>query len=316
MALGKGWESHIGFGHETVWGTAVAPTNFIDHAGIDGGQVQPNIEGDTFRGRSNRIIFRGAKKDEMTVETELQYEGHEDPILHLFGKVTTSTVNAIFQHDFTVDDTEVPIGLTIEVKYGAAATLRHAGMKVDQGTFSADVDKIVRGSFNVAGKEEASASPGSATYSTSPHVKWDKVTVEKDDTLIECVSAQVILANNYITDRRVLGNAAVKEHTYGRRAVTGTITAWFENLTDWQADFLADTELKLEVNATSTVQIPGSGPADFYDFLLTIDHVKLDAHQKPISDAGPLLQTIPFTGFAAANEIIKLTITGGRTTVP
>jgi hypothetical protein len=318
MPVGQGHDTAVGVGHETVWGTPVAPTAFVDHAGVSGGQVRPLIQGDTFRGRSPRTTFRGAKSDPLQIVSELQYEGFEDFFLHLFGDVDTTTVNAIKQHVFSFNDSiPMPVGLTVEVKYGAAASLRHEGMKMNQFTFDAVIDKIAKGTFDLVGEREASAGPAAASYSGSPLIIWTDITILKSFVAKECESAQFVISNNYNTDRRVLGSETVKEHTPGRRSITGTLTAFFEDLTTWHAVFDGDSSIGLQAKGTSIVQIPGSSPADFYDFILDLPTVEFGTHDKPIPDAGPLRQTLAWEAKrTTGNEMGTLTITNARLTVP
>jgi hypothetical protein len=122
--------------------------------------------------------------------------------------------------------------------------------------------------------------------------------------------------NGFNTDRRVMGSATVKEHTAGRRSVSGKITAYFENLSDWHALLTADTEFALAFTGTGSA-IPGSSPSDLYDFILTLPFVKLSTDNPNISDPGPIMQEMDFVcrkGTGA--EIAVLRLTNARSTVP
>jgi hypothetical protein len=319
MTLGYGWKAQIGVGHEVAWGTPVARTRFIELVDVGGGLGYPLLQPDTFRGRSPKANFRGAQLVEGSIASELQYEGWEDFLYHLFGKVATSVVNAIYQHDFTCDDdTAMPVGLTVEAVYGDAATHLWEGCKVDTGEFSFDIDKIVRASFGVAGQTVSAGVKTAATYPTAPLIMWHEVLIKQDAVSKNCISAQVNISNGYIRDRRALGSVSVLEHAPGRREVTGSITADFEDPADWYDLLASDSEFELIITGTSATQIPGSTPADFYDFILTVPAVKLNTHETPISDAGPIRATMNWQARndGAGGEIVSLRCTNARSTVP
>jgi len=318
MALGIGTETIVGIGHETTWGTPVARTKFIDHLSVNGGIVNPLIEGETFRGRSKTNMFRGAKKVELEIASELRYEGWEDFFYHLFlGKVTGSTVNAIRQYVFTFDDTvAVPAGMSVEVKYGAAATLVYEGCKVNGASFAFEIDKLLKCAFKLVGEDAASGSATTPTFPSAPIILWNQIVLTKDAVAKEIVSATVDFDNGFNTDRRVMGSTTVKEHTAGRRSVSGKISAYFENLSDWHALLTGDTEFALLFTGTGTT-IPGSSPSDLYDIILSLPAVKLSTDNPNISDPGPIMQEMDFVARkGTGSEIATLTLTNARSTVP
>jgi hypothetical protein len=318
MPLGLGTETIIGLGHETVWGTPVARTKFIDHTACTLKPTNPLIKGETFRGRSETNYFRGAKKIEGEISSELRYEGWEDLFYHLFlGKVATTTVNTIKQHDFTYDDTvAVPVGLSIEAKYGSAATLVYEGCKVAGATFDFQIDKLLKAAFKIVGEDAASGTATTPTFPAAPIIIWNQIVAMKDASAKEIVSAQVVMDNGFIDDRRVMGSVNVKEHVPSRRSVSGKITAYLENLTDWHAIFAGDTEFALAFTGTGGT-IPGSSPSDLYDFILTLPFCKLDDWAPPISDPGPIMQEMSFTcRKGTGGEVVTLRLTNARTTVP
>lgn len=318
MPLGLGTESIIGIGHEATWGTPVARTKFIDHTSVTGGIVNPLLEGETFRGRSKTNMFRGAKKVELEIASELRYEGWEDFLYHLFlGKVTSTTVNSIRQHVFTYDDTvAVPAGMTVEVKYGSAATLLYEGCKVNGATFDFEIDKLLKATFRLVGEDASSGSATTPTFPSAPIILWNQIVLTKDAVAKEIVSASVDFDNGFNTDRRVMGSSTVKEHTAGRRSVSGKISAYFENLTDWHTLLTADTEFALLFTGTGTA-IPGSSPSDLYDIILSLPFVKLSTDNPNVSDPGPILQEMEFVARkGTGQEIATLTVTNARSTVP
>jgi hypothetical protein len=317
MALGKGWEAQIGLGNESTWGTPVARTRFIDMVRVSGGLLYPLIERETFRGRSPLVPVRGAKLVDGEIESELLYEGWEDFFYHLFGKVTTTTINVTAkQHVFAFDDTlAMPVGLTVEVKYGAAATELWEGCKVESMRLVAEIDKILKATFKLFGEDISSVSPTSPTYPTADPIRWNQITIEKDDVATPCVSADITIANGYSTDRRKLGSASVLEHVSGKRAVSGTLVADYEDLTAWKNSFTGDTVHKLELIGTGG-NIAGSSPTDQYDFILTVPFIKVEAHGTPISEPGIIRQEMGFVAHKAASELATLLVTNLRATVP
>lgn len=318
MGLGIGWGAIIGVGHESTWGTPVARTKFIEQVSVKGGNKSALLQADTIRGRSQVNLFRGANMVEGEIVSELRYEGWEDFYLHLFGKVATTTTNSTGkQHIFSFDDTvAMPTGLTIEVKYDSAGTVLWEGCKVDQMDLAFEIDKLLKATIKVVGEFESTTTASTPTFPTAGIITWTQATLTKDAVAKEVVSCNVSVKNGYMTDRRVIGSSNVKEHTPGKRELTGQLTAWFENLTDWRDALAADSTFALVLTATGGT-IAGSSPSDNYDLILNIPNVKIESHEKDVSDPGPMKQTVSWRAMkVSSTEVATLTITNLRSSVP
>lgn len=319
MPLGLGWESVVMLGQESTWGTPVSPTDAIEIAGVRGGIVYPQLQEDTFRGRSIVEYFRGAQLVELEFETELRYEGYELLWRYLFDKDTITTVNLIKQHVFEFDDTSVVnIGLTVDVKYGTASTIRYEGMLVDEAEIIFEIDKIAKVRWRLIGQTGVGATLGSPVFPTAPRIRWDHVTCEKADVLFPLVGATVRISNNLIRDRRELGSVSIAQPIGQERTVEATLRAYLLGTAsaNWFNQFLSDNEFKLELNALSGIVIPGSSPSDNYDFLLEMPVASIDTHEMPIPDRSPIIQELTIKARKDTAEVAKLTITNARATVP
>jgi len=312
-----GWEAIIGLGHESTWGTPVARTRFIEKTVVTGGLKHPLLDRETIKGRSPVTPFRGAKLVDGSITSELLYEGWEDLFYHFFGKKSVSTVDVTAQiHNFLCDDTlAMPVGLTVEVKYGSVVTELWEGCKVESVQLVADIDKVLKATFRLVGQDISSTSPTSPTYPAAEAIIWNQIVLKKDTVSTPVVSLDLTMSNNYKLDRRALGNVAVLEHIPGRRSCKGKLVADFENVTAWKNSFTGDTTHELQLQATGGI-IAGSSPARSYEFRLTLPQIKIEAFDSPVNDDGIIRQEIGFAAHKAASELAILVITNLRATVP
>jgi len=255
----NGFQSFIGLGKESSFGSQVAPTNFIE---FNSESIMKEINRIMSAGIRNSASASRYKNGAVSVggdiEAELPYSGLELLLLVTFGKVTTSNVDGnVYQHIFEPVN-NISDSLSIEVNRGGIP-FRYAGCKVNEFSISSELDAIPIATFGILGQEEyidTDISPAAASEPTYPDNELS-VFVEgvfKIDTVeAEVMSFEVTNANNLKDDKRRLGKASrIKIPRNDLREVTGTMHVEFDDLTHYQK-FVNGTEASLELKFTGSL---------------------------------------------------------------
>lgn len=315
MPDGFGYNASIGFAEETVWGTAVARTKFMEiiSEGIKASverQESPSTRSLSERRRNDFLISVAGP-----IEMEGIYQGLEKLWKHLFGAVATTgpTDTVVYSHQFTFADA-LPAGLSIEAFRGDDANLEaasadsahlYAGCKIASATLSFKPNEPFKVTFNIVGKLETIVAKTAVTFpdlSGALLIKGHQLVCERDDAAQTIDEAEITIDNGLNTGKRVMGSQYIAQPVRNtRRKVTGKLMAdWTDkviyNAFMSSAGAATGTNFKLELLLTGAV-IPGSASTP-YAYNLTLPACKLDGETPNVSSPGILKQAMPFFALA------------------
>jgi hypothetical protein len=267
--VGLGMRSHIGFGDEVVWGSAVARTHFIE-------LISESISKQVARIESNSVLRRGVLNDHViagmiSVAGDLvfdaTYGGWLKIAKHAFGSVDTTqpdVTNAptAYQHVFTISDTPLA-GMTMEVFRDSSQFVTepnkafvYRGMKVSSIEFSCGVDEILRVTASLIGTDETREAKSTPSYGTSKvsvyHqgiVKWNDVDVEVDHFTLKL--------DNGFGPRPKLGSQYSREPVpENKLSLSGSFEMEFASWAEYD-DFSATTQREFKVSFTGDLIAAG-----------------------------------------------------------
>lgn len=248
--------------------------------------------------RDDRQIsdFRhGTQKIEGDIEFELSY-GEYDPILEgaLFGAWTTNVLKVgTTAKSFTFERAFADIG-----QYGI-----FPGCMVKTTKLSVKPNEIVSGTFSLIGKGGSySSSPLDASPTASQtNLPFDSFTGELSEggsSIAVVTGLELSLENNLDPAYVVFSNQAAGVIP-GRSNLTGTLSAYFENLTLLNK-FINETESSLEFTL-------GNGTTKSYTFL--VPRLKYSGGSNPVKDEKGIILEMPFQALYDATTGTNLQIT-------
>lgn len=181
---------------------------------------------------------------------------------------------------------------------------RFTGCVVSQLQVTCQVNATVNASATIVGSNmTTSTSPLDASitpYSINdPFDTYSGAVLENGSPIAAITSADFTIDNG-VSPTFVLGSAATPQLEYGRSRITGTIQAYFENLT-LMNKFINETESSLQINMTTP-----SG-ADTYTFLFP--RIKYNGGSVPISNEQSRIINMPFAALYDPVEQTMLKLT-------
>ena len=286
--------------------------------------VEDNWKRDAQQTRGNRGLGRASvsnirnknKKAGGTFKFDAQYEGLERLLLHFFGAVSTSGAGADKTHTFTPSLTR-QVGLSI--KAGRSTSLEtFPGGKLNALNFdiSNEILQMEVGGLSKMGSTAAAAA-GSG-YPSAPDVlaleATNGLSVLLDSTAIDISGATASLSWPHTEDRERLGDPEIREPLISDHlAITGSLTREFDD-TNQLAKFLADTNFVLEFNFKSDTVIPTT--ATMYEWRIKFFNCLWTASEQPVSEAGPIIETLPFVAYEdASGNIAEVVLVNGTASV-
>jgi len=298
------WGTTITLQEEQSWGNLATPGS-QNALGID-------FIGETFRNtvarhedisvgsRGMSTLIDGSHDPRGEITGELQ-PGGAWPILlkHAMGGSVVTSGSGPFSHVLTVGDV-LPEGLTVEKRFlfrnAEKRWLRYYGSRVDQFHIRAGREGIVTARASLLSREEYVAD---ADMNVSPEFTDTKpfnslhgaltLTAGATTSLVAAVTSVELLLDNNINDGERTIEDGVKRAglPWGRRAVTGVLTAFFTD-DNWSfyADYLANSTLGLEFTLSS----------EGLSWVFSVPALKLTGVPTPQrAGRGPLNLDLPFT---------------------
>jgi hypothetical protein len=226
MALASGLGSSIGFGEESTYGTAVAPTNHFEARSVD---LDPGIEmvmSEGIRGGSRLLRadrYAVAKKaPELSTEVDLLSNAHARLLRHLCnderGYATTKTnpggaLVYLYEYQPLTSDPNAAPSATYQVgvsdRAGTVNRMDLGGGVTTEVTFSNEVDGILTCGFTAVGNDlvpSASAITSVSYPSATELMYWTQGTIEVDDTVVEVRSVTATISHGLDVDRFFIGS--------------------------------------------------------------------------------------------------------------
>lgn len=245
MALGFGYDSWIGFGDESTYGTGVSPTIFSEImdeslSNSDNYIAKPSLRGVSHaRKVQSKILASGS------VKFQVGYTGLEKLFKHALGSSSVSG-SSTYTHAISLADA-LPTGITLHVNRNASnigTAYRYVGCQVGKLTLSQSVEDFLMASFDFTGRDEETISVASPTFPTFTGCQWSELAVSINSVTTHKVrSYELTLDNSLATDRHQLGSALVPG--FGRSAQRKVTFKC-------QAEFDAQTVKNLHINKTKT----------------------------------------------------------------
>ncbi len=258
--VGLGMRSFIGFGDESVWGTPVSRTNYIE-------LISESISKQVARIESNSILRRGVRNTHVTagmisVEGDIvfdaTYGGWLKIAKHAFGSVSTSQPDVTnaptgYQHVFTIGDTPLA-GMTFEVYRDSSQfvtesskSFLYRGMKVSNLELSCGVDEILRVTAGLIGTDESRVSKSTDTYTSSRVAVYHQGTVRWNTTDVEVDNFSIRIDNGFGA-RPKLGSQYSREPVpENKLEVGGSFEMEFASWAEYD-DFCNTTEREFKVS--------------------------------------------------------------------
>lgn len=285
MPQASGSRHSIGYVEESAFGVTPATPAF---KAFRHNSSTLNLDRSTFGSeelRADRMVSDlrpGTRNVSGNIVTELSHESHDDMLAAaLCGNWNADTLEAgIVRRSFSIQREFDDIG-----RY-----LLYKGMQVDTLQIGMTTGGVVAMTFGFWGKsmEAASAGVAGATYPAAPTTTpMDALSgvIEEGGAPIAVVTEVNLSLNNNLASRFVIGSAESLEPSIGRSVLTGTLSAYFEDIVLYQK-FLSDTASSLRVTATDGVEE--------YDFL--VPRLKYTGGDVPVQGEGPVSISMPFQG--------------------
>lgn len=285
MPQASGSRHSLGYVKELVFGTIPATPVFkkFRHNSTSLNLNRASFGSDELR--SDRMIadFRaGTKSVEGNVVTELSQTSHDDMLAAaLCGAWAGDVLEAgAVRNSFTLERNFEDIG-----QY-----LRYRGSQVDTLQISMTTGAVVGLTFGFWAKamDVAQAIVAGATYEDAPDTPtMDAISgsiLEDGVPIAVATEVTLNLANN-LNPRFVIGSAESLEPSIGRSNLTGTLSAYFEDVTLYQ---------KYLSNANSSLEIECSDGSASYTFL--VPRLKYTGGDVPVTGEGPVSIQMPFQG--------------------
>lgn len=254
---------YFGLGVETTYGTAVAPTRFLDLIS-EGIQFEENHDRiDTIRSYSTlqMPLLNGIVKG--PAELAANYAGSGILFKYLIGSATTVTGTSnthTFPATTGIDATDrIGLGLTVCVRRGAAHFFKYAGCKVIGLTHSMGTDAASRWTWNFLDKSQSYSTTGSDTtsgsYPTMLPVSPSHVSINFDGGASLVARNCQITVENPVDEFYVLGSTTIgaEPDRNGVLKVTGQAEVAFSTTTDYDK-FIAGADVDVQIIATNTTQ--------------------------------------------------------------
>lgn len=290
-----GRDSFVGFGEETVWGTAVARTLWFrlvsENLRRSVTKVSRGVLAEAGASGNIRSHYRSQDKVAGDIVLLAGYEGQGVLWKHaLWGTPTTSApVGGIYTHTFKLGTAPPTGGLTVEVIRGTATTAAlYEGMRITKMSWEVEAGGLVRITLSVLGQTSTLPAAGTATITTNEldviHSQVGVVVWNAQNYAARMVRVEI---DNKLVERQLLGDLTMKEPKQGDfRDVRVSMDAELEN-DNLQVGYTADTEANL------TCAITGVSSRTM---ALTLHKAYIDDNSAPLSQVGVIAENTVFRG--------------------
>lgn len=313
MSSSLGVNSHIGWGQETTWGTAVAPTKFAELISESMIENVPRIPSAAVRNVSVRRSFAGVISAGGSATMEMWYEGFLRLLEYAMGAVATTNPGTLaYLHTYTLADAMLE-GLTVEIERDLAA-VRYEGCLINSLSLSMAPDQLLQATFEFLAQRGAAASPGTFVAPPNKPILHSELAVEIDSVAVNTFSAELTLVQNLLGDRKNVGVPDIIKPVRGdHRGITGVITTDLEGVTLLNKYLTAD-EFPITLKFTG----PEIETSHNLQFWITLPHCHFTGHPANVGGPGPIEVAIPFMAMydlTGAADAMKIEVKNSETAV-
>lgn len=322
-ATGLGMKSHLGWGEESTYGTAVARPYFVEinNESIIKEDQRLETNSITRRGTLNTKVQQGGRSISGAFEFDCPYGGVEKLLKHAFGQIDTTSpditnVPTAKTHTFTIADT-LPTGLTFEVWRDntnfiteANKAFVYAGGKITSMEFACAVDEILRVTCNIFGQDETRATKTTPSFYTDPLAVYHQGCLSWNTTEREVESFNISLNNNLEMRPRLCSKLTREPYPAGKVEVTGSFVTEFSSW-DMYDDFVNASERAMTMTFTG----PTIGGSISKSIVFTVGVSIISGCRVLLNNPGRIMMEIDFKAFrtTSANELVLAvtnTVTG------
>lgn len=214
------------------------------------------------------------------------------------------------QHAFTPGDT-LPPGLTVKVGRDVDVMDFYGG-RIKSLQLQAQSEEVLKGTVELSFKDaDTGGSSPSPAYTAENPLVYHTGTFTVDATSVPITAFSVSIGSGLLDGRKQIGSALVQQQMTGQYAVTGELTAYFENLT-LVNKFLNGTPAAIVLDLTGTAigtttrRLKVEIPTAFFNG----ETPKLSGVD------GEVMLKLPFeavkTGAGSPDELIRVTLNNSR----
>lgn len=299
MTIATGSRHNLAYIAETTFGTTPNNPGFqnLRHTGTTLGLSKDAIESEELRDDRQVAHFRhGNKNVSGDVNFELSYSTYDDFIeAVLAGSWSTNILKAgTTRRSFTIERHHQDIG-----KY-----LRSTGCSVNTMSLSVSPNSMITGSFGVIGKDFTaigSAVSGASYTAETTSRPFDSFTgnIKEGGSNIAVITGLELSVDNGMEALYVVGQDTTLEPSIGKSTVTGSVTAYFENITLLNK-FVNETDTSLEFTLTAD---------NGKDYTFLMPKVKYNSGNPEVSGPGAVTISLDFIALYDSTAQTQLKIT-------
>lgn len=296
MALGHGYNSWLGVGVQTVFGTAVAASKWLELNSDSLKYKKGKAQKPSLRGLSANRVVDMKKNVEGGIGIQLPFSGAEVLLKHAFGAVNTSGAGP-YTHTFSLAQALL-VGLTLEVNrdsaaIGGSSSFRYDGCHVSKWTLKQEVEDFLMLELDIVGREQTLIAVSTPTFATFDGISWgDFTSCTINSVATEIMGFEITGDNALASDRYKLGSLTrIGSGKSGPRQITGTITAEFDALT-LHALYLSQATFPIVFLYTSGAKT----------LTITLPACRFEGDDPTVENSGPLKLTLPFRAYLSAAE--------------
>jgi len=313
MGVGLGLVGFLGYGQESVYGTPIARTNFLEINEESIGVEEPQIESGALAavGIRNTKSVQGGVSVAGDFGFDAQYAGWERLLKHLMGSISSSRPDVtsyptVWDHTFDIANS-LPTGLTLEVYRATedfvtepSKSFIYDGCLISAGSFSCGVDDLLKCRFTVIGHNEARGSKSTPSYNTSKLAVYHQGIIKWNANDVEVSNFTIDIANT-LEGRPKLGSRYTRQpKRSGKLTVSGTFQAEFTSWAEYD-DFRAATERVFNAQFIGDV----IGGTYYNQITFNLPVAKIVSHKVVLNSPGRLIMEVNFKAYRtdSANEL-------------
>lgn len=335
MPTGSGLDAQFGFAAESVWGTAVTVTKFLEFNDESLAREPEFLEPTGLRPgvkhkRASRVkISRVGITGE--VSAEWATKGMGVLVKHMLGSTVTAPTQIAATTAYEQNHTPsgfVGLGLTVQVgrpePSGTVRAFTYSGCKIPTWTFAISDSEAASLTFEVDGRQEATATPlAAATYLTAASVfDFSQATLFLGGTVSTAAGKTTVTGGTAVTtiitdfeltgetpmanERYGLGNAGLKGEQLENDTptITGSLGAEF-NKTELYDLFTNNTTTAMRLLLTGPLIVAGHN----FELEFILPAVKLKAAAPAVEGPDVVQMTTDFEAYSdETNPVIQVRI--------
>ncbi len=243
-----GFESTIGIGEESTYGTAVAATAWFHLTEPPTHDLSyPRLLKRTMGGQFTRKAIDARREPSISFKVITSYDGFGWLLKHAIGDSSVATAGS-GPYTHTIAASTMPTGLTIEADYGASTlttgtTPAYTGCMIEKLTLNQAHSDFLEVSVDAVAEDVAYVTKAAVSYPTDNFIDYaDLGTAQINSNAQFLRNLELTVNNDLRSDRFVMGSKTRNGLDRKTMTVTGTAEVEFDSM----------DEVNLAVNGTDT----------------------------------------------------------------